>query len=89
MQADVYSVIVLCYGLSVLTHGTRISLSMAVGDFSVSASLSHPRIKLLSQTVNNCYIYIYNPRNCFYNICSGAATAFISILYKQKRCFNF
>ena len=37
-----------------LTHGTRISLSMAVCDFSVSACLSHPRIKLLSQTVNHC-----------------------------------
>ena len=39
-----------------LTHGTRISLSMAVWDFSVSACLSHPRIKFLSQTVNHCYM---------------------------------
>ena len=32
------------------------SLSMAVSDFAVSACLSRPRIKLLSQTVNHCYI---------------------------------
>ena len=29
---------------------------MAVRDFSVSACLSHPRIKLLSQTVHHCYM---------------------------------
>ena len=39
-----------------LTNGTRISLSMAVCDFSVSVCLSHPMIKLLSQTVNHCFI---------------------------------
>ena len=42
--------------LTILTHGTRISLSMAVRDFSFSACLSHPRIKLLSQTVHHCYM---------------------------------
>ena len=43
---------------SVITssHGARISLSMTVRDFSVSACLPHPRIKLLSQTVHNCYM---------------------------------
>ena len=50
-----------------LIHGKRISLSTAIWDFSFSACLSHSRIKLLSQTVNYCYIY--NLRNYFYNIC--------------------
>ena len=42
---------------TILTHGTRIilSLSMAVRKFSVSACLPYPRIKLLSQTVHHCY----------------------------------
>ena len=35
---------------------TSVSLSIAVRDFSVSACLSHPRIKLLSQTVHHCYM---------------------------------
>ena len=41
---------------TILTHGTRISLSMAVRDFSVSACMSQPRIKLLSQTVHHCHM---------------------------------
>ena len=41
---------------TILTHGARISLSMAVRDFSLSACLSHPRIELLSQTVHHCYM---------------------------------
>ena len=41
---------------TILTHGSRMSLSMAVRDFSVSACLSRPRIKLLSQAVHHCYM---------------------------------
>ena len=41
---------------TILTHGTRISLSMAVRDLSDSACLSQPRIKLLSETVHHCYM---------------------------------
>ena len=41
-----------------LTYGKRISLSMAVWDFSFSACLSHSRIKFcLKLSVNHCYIY--------------------------------
>ena len=41
---------------TILTHGAKISLSMTIRDFSVSACLSHPRIKLMSQTVHHCYV---------------------------------
>ena len=50
-------------------------------DFSVAACLSHPR-NMLSQTVNHCYIS--KLRKYFYHICSEAAAAFISTLWKQK-----
>ena len=42
--------------LTILTHGTRKSPFMAVRNFSVSACLSHLRIKLLSQNVHHCYM---------------------------------
>ena len=38
------------------SHTGQECLSMAVIDFSASACLSHPRIKLLSQTVHHCYM---------------------------------
>ena len=41
----------------------------------------------LGAHVQNCYIQ--NLRNYFYNICSGTATAYITILYKQKCCSGF
>ena len=55
----------------------RMSLSIAVRDVSVSACLSHPRIKLLSNRPSLLYI---DAQNYFYDICSWAATAFIRIL---------
>ena len=71
----------------ILTHGTRISLSLAVWDFSVSASsLSHPRIKLVSQTVSHCYIYIYiEPQELLLQCLCWSCNCIYKIFLERKK----